>query len=107
MDIMAILKGGPWLLENHCLVLKTWIPSFKFDERVMCKGLVWLAFPNLALSFWFVNSLSKTTSAVGLPLFPTHFATFKKRITYTKILIELIYPFNCVKLYQLKILLAI
>ena len=49
---------------------------------------VWVTFPNLDISFWSINGLSKVASTIGQPLFADICTTFKERIAYARMLIE-------------------
>lgn len=62
--------------------------GFRFDHEVMCKVPVWVAFPNLKISFWSTSGLSKVASAIGQLLFTDCCTAFKEHIAYARMLIE-------------------
>lgn len=69
-------------------MLKPWTPGFQFEQGAMCKVYIGVSFPNLNLSFWFINGLSKVAGAIGMPLFADMCTAFKERIAYARVLVE-------------------
>jgi len=88
MYMETILRAGPWIVVNKSLSLKPWTPTFKFDQEIMCRVPVWITLPNLDLQFWSINGLSKLASAGGIPLFTDRCKTYKERISYARVSVE-------------------
>lgn len=47
-----ILNEGPWTMGNRALILKQWMPEFRFDKEAMTRVLVWVNLHNLDLHHW-------------------------------------------------------
>lgn len=64
-------------------------PNFNFHEKVLKVIPIWIKLPNIPLSYWGPESLSRIGSAVGVPVYVDECTTKQLRIAYARILVEM------------------
>ncbi|TMX05238.1 hypothetical protein EJD97_000234, partial [Solanum chilense] len=65
-----------------------WCSDFDFGKEFLAEIPLWVNFPRLPLNCWGVGSLSRITSAIGVPLFADECTTKQTRISYARMMIE-------------------
>ncbi|XP_075076350.1 uncharacterized protein LOC142163006 [Nicotiana tabacum] len=88
-DRDEVLYSGPYTISNKPIIIKPWRASFDFQVEVLQTVPIWAKFPNLPLSCWGMDSLSRTRSGLGIPLYADKCTTKVERILYARILIEM------------------
>ncbi|XP_074314356.1 uncharacterized protein LOC141649571 [Silene latifolia] len=87
-DMNEILKVGPWNMGSSTLVLKQWTPTFSKEMDSISIVPAWILFPDLDPFMWSENVLSKMASVVGKPLFADLPTTFKFKLSFARVLVE-------------------
>ncbi|KAK4736663.1 hypothetical protein R3W88_000360 [Solanum pinnatisectum] len=88
-DRDEVLYSGPHMLRNKPIIVKTWAADFDLGKEIMQTIPVWVKFPNLPLNCWGIQSLSRISSGLGIPLFVDECTTQIERVFYAKVLIEM------------------
>ncbi|XP_074271449.1 uncharacterized protein LOC141595384 [Silene latifolia] len=87
-DMNEVLKGGPWTMGSSNLILKQWSPSFSQEMDSVSTVPAWVLFPDLDPFMWSENVLSKMASTIGKPLFADLPTTFKSKLLFARVLLE-------------------
>ncbi|XP_059310817.1 uncharacterized protein LOC132062217 [Lycium ferocissimum] len=88
-DMHEVLFSGPYSINNRPVILKQWSPEFDFSTEFLFVVPLWVKFPDLPISCWSCNSLSRIASAIGIPLFVDECTTKQTRISYARMLIKI------------------
>ncbi|KAL6536728.1 hypothetical protein OROMI_026309 [Orobanche minor] len=64
----AVLRGGPYTLKNHPVVLKPWAVDFDFSKEDLNVVVVWIKLPKLPVVFQGKRSLGRIASLIGTPV---------------------------------------
>ena len=67
-DREKVIFGGPWMLQDHYLVVKEWSPSFNSCEPCFGRTMVWIRFSGLNVMFFEEKSMKTIAAAVGKPI---------------------------------------
>ena len=67
-DREKVIVGGPWMVFDHYLTVRTWSPEFVASEAKIETTLVWLRFPDLNMAFFDESLLLAMASTMGRPL---------------------------------------
>ncbi|KAK1309262.1 hypothetical protein QJS10_CPA09g00564 [Acorus calamus] len=67
-DLLAVLMGGPWIIQDHLLSLQRWRDNFDPSTATFEITPVWLRFPNLPLDFWDGLTLTEIAAFAGTPI---------------------------------------
>ena len=51
-DYDKVLRGGPWFIGGHFLVIKLWEPYFKASEAKFSSVAMWVRLPELPIEFY-------------------------------------------------------
>ncbi|XP_056697410.1 uncharacterized protein [Spinacia oleracea] len=87
-DKESVLVAGPHMFFGKPMIVKPWTTSFNFQEEILRVVPVWVRLPNLPLSCWGADSLSRIGSLLGDPLFADDCTSKQQRISFARILIE-------------------
>ncbi|XP_021847237.1 uncharacterized protein [Spinacia oleracea] len=87
-DKESVLVAGPHMFFGKPMMVKPWTASFNFQEEILRVVPVWVRLPNLPLSCWGGDSLSRIGSLLGDPLFADDCTSKQQRISFARILIE-------------------
>ena len=68
MDRMKVMNGGPWMIFDHYLNVRTWSPSFVSTTAKIDWTLVWARIPDLNVVFYDEIFLLALASALGTPI---------------------------------------
>ncbi|XP_059285181.1 uncharacterized protein LOC132038544 [Lycium ferocissimum] len=82
------LHAGPYTINNRQVILKPWTPELNFSAEFLTEIPLWVKFPQLPMSFWSCDSLSRIASTIGTPLFADECTTKKTRISFSRMLIK-------------------
>lgn len=63
-DIDRILFEGPYTIASRPIIVKEWVAELCFEEEVLNEILLWIRLPNLPLSCWGSDSLSRIASVI-------------------------------------------
>ncbi|KAK6773645.1 hypothetical protein RDI58_028883 [Solanum bulbocastanum] len=88
-DRNEVLYSGPHFLNNRPIIVKIWSPEFDFNKEVLQTVPISVKYPNLPLSCWSVDSLSRISSGLGEPLYADECTTKVDRISFARVLIEM------------------
>jgi hypothetical protein len=97
-----VLERAPWHMANRPLVLKCWQPNMQFLKDDLARVLVWVRLYNVSLEYWTVKRLSCVASAIGVPLHANHTTLLHKRLSYTRVCVEIDASKMLVKEYDLR-----
>lgn len=67
-DKEHVLFGGPWMVTDHYLTIRTWHPNFDPAEATIDKVAVWVRLPDLALEYYDTSVLWKIGNKIGKTL---------------------------------------
>uniref|UniRef100_A0A6N2LZK8 CCHC-type domain-containing protein n=1 Tax=Salix viminalis TaxID=40686 RepID=A0A6N2LZK8_SALVM len=67
-DREHVLFGGPWMVTDHYLTIRTWHPNFDPFEATIDKVAVWVRLPELALEYYDTAVLWKIGDKIGKTL---------------------------------------
>ncbi|XP_074298245.1 uncharacterized protein LOC141629082 [Silene latifolia] len=87
-DMNTVLKGGPWNMGPHTLILKRWSPTFSQEMESITTVPIWILFPNLDPFLWSSSTLSKLASKIGKPLFADLPTTCKAKLSFARVMVE-------------------
>lgn len=59
------LTGGPWMILDHYLIVRTWTHDFDPYGEKLEKILVWVRLPNIPLEYFHKNFLMKIGRKIG------------------------------------------
>lgn len=62
---MKVLYSGPHMLNNRPIIVNVWSLEFDFNNEVLKTVTIWVKYPNLPLSCWSMDSLSRISSGLG------------------------------------------
>lgn len=51
-DRLRVINGGPWMIFDHILFVRMWMPQFVADKAVIDKTLIWVRIPSLSVLFF-------------------------------------------------------
>ncbi|XP_056698436.1 uncharacterized protein [Spinacia oleracea] len=87
-DKESVLVAGPHMFFGKPMIVKPWTASFNFQEEILRVVPVWVRLPNLPLSCWGADLLSRIGSLLGDPLFADDCTSKQQRISFARILIK-------------------
>lgn len=88
-DKDEILFEGPHMFNGKPVIVKSCSASFNFHEEVLKLIPIWVRFPNLPLSFWGPDSLSRIGSLLGDPMYADECTSNQLRVSFARVLIEI------------------
>ncbi|KAH0665545.1 uncharacterized protein [Solanum tuberosum] len=88
-DRNEVLYSGPHMLNNKPIIVKDWSADFNFNKEVLQTVPIWVKYPNLPLNCWSMDSLSRISSGLGVPLYADECTTKVERITFARVLVEM------------------
>jgi hypothetical protein len=63
-----VINGGPWMIYDHYLAMRQWVPSFNASTATIDKTMVWIRIPSLNLVYYDESVLWAIASMVGNPI---------------------------------------
>lgn len=67
-DRDKVINGGPWMIFDHYLSVRTWSSDFNASTATIDKTMVWVRIPSLNLLFYDESFLLALASMVGQPV---------------------------------------
>ncbi|KAA8520195.1 hypothetical protein F0562_014451 [Nyssa sinensis] len=64
-DYNKVLEGAPWLIDDHYITLRPWIPNFKPSEAIIGQTAVWIRLPGLPIEYYVKEMLQRIGAAIG------------------------------------------
>lgn len=64
-DYEHALEGGPWMIYDHYLLVRTWCQDFKPSTASVDHLLVWVRFPELPMEYYDVDVLEWFGNRIG------------------------------------------
>ncbi|XP_058784781.1 uncharacterized protein LOC131659638 [Vicia villosa] len=89
-DLDAVLMRGPYTLRNISVMLREWKPNFDLKRDMLRTLPIWVKLPKLPLHLWGAKSLSKIGRAIRVPLVTDECTANKLRVSYARILVEVV-----------------
>lgn len=87
-DKARLLGEGPYTIANRPMIMKDWMADFNFENEVLKEVPLWVRLPNLPLTCWSGDSLSRIGSVLGKPVCADECTSQQKRISYARLLVE-------------------
>ncbi|XP_048494461.1 uncharacterized protein LOC125494741 [Beta vulgaris subsp. vulgaris] len=84
-----VLYTRPHLFYGKPIIIKHWSANFNFHDEILKVVPIWTKFPNLPLSCWGEDSLSRIASLLGVPLYDDECTSKGLRVSYDRVLIEI------------------
>ncbi|KAL2945369.1 hypothetical protein RDABS01_006127 [Bienertia sinuspersici] len=88
-DYNHVLTGGPWMIDDHYLTIRKWVPNFIPDNEPIKVLTAWVRIPNLAVEYFDTKFLHKVGSNIGKVIKIDKTTAAAKRGQFTKLCIEL------------------
>lgn len=85
----SVLYSGPYTIANRPVIVKSWSADFDFHNEILKVVPLWIQLPNLPLTCWGLESLSRIGSTLGIPLFADECTSNQSRISYARLLVEI------------------
>jgi len=89
-------------MANKPLVLKRWQPNMQFLKGDLARVPVWVRLYNVPLEYWTIKGLRCVATAIGVPLYADHTTLLRKRLSYTRVCVEIDASKMLVKEYDLR-----
>ncbi|KAL2929234.1 Fructokinase-2 [Bienertia sinuspersici] len=64
-DYQHVLTDGPWLIDDHYLTIRTWVPNFIPDNEPIRFLTTWVRIPNLAMEYFDSGFLRRIREKIG------------------------------------------
>lgn len=65
VDYDHVLLDGPWLIADHYLLVRRWVPGFRSEEATIDSVAAWIRLPGLPLSFSDSDVLRRIGDEIG------------------------------------------
>ncbi|KAI8524131.1 hypothetical protein RHMOL_Rhmol13G0126100 [Rhododendron molle] len=88
-DYNKVYTGGPWVIQDHYLIVRKWQPDFKADRATAIKTAVWMRFPFLPYEYYDEESLFEIAKELGKPLKVDINTINGIRASYARVCVEL------------------
>ncbi|XP_021293381.1 uncharacterized protein LOC110423492 [Herrania umbratica] len=67
-DYDYVLSEGTWIIVDHYLTIRRWIPGFRYDEAFIDSVAAWIRLLRLPLEFYDEDVLSRIANKLGRTL---------------------------------------
>ncbi|XP_074267200.1 uncharacterized protein LOC141590511 [Silene latifolia] len=64
-DYDLVMTQGPWMIDDHYLTIRKWVPNFVPSENSIKKLTTWVRIPNLPVEYFNPTFLKKIGSKIG------------------------------------------
>ncbi|XP_074313623.1 uncharacterized protein LOC141648807 [Silene latifolia] len=64
-DYDFVMTQGPWMIDDHYLTIRIWVPNFVPSEDNITKLTTWVRIPNLPVEYFNATFLKKIGSKIG------------------------------------------
>ena len=89
VDRSKVVEGGPWMLFDHYLAVRTWSRDFVASSAKVDKTLVWIRFPCLNLAYYDADVLFMLANGIGVPVKIDHNTMQASRGKFTRVCVEI------------------
>lgn len=79
----------PWLIDDHYISLRPWVPNFKPSAALITKTKVWVRFLELPTEYYKSNALLRIATVVGKLIKADLVTKNKRKCKYARLCIEL------------------
>ncbi|CAN1744016.1 hypothetical protein LINPERHAP1_LOCUS1987 [Linum perenne] len=62
---LRLLRGGPWMILGHYLVIHQWTPEFRVSDSLPAKMVVWVHFPLMPVQYYHSEILTSLGNLIG------------------------------------------
>ncbi|GAA0159737.1 hypothetical protein LIER_16445 [Lithospermum erythrorhizon] len=83
-----MLTVRPWIFLQRRMIIKSWTPDPRIEQKGEEKVPIWVKIPNLSLQFWNEEMLSKIGSYIGVPLIADSTSSTMERVAYARVYVE-------------------
>ena len=87
-DYENIIKGGPWFIEEHFLMVRAWEPNFKLANAVCNMVAVWIRLSKLSIEYYYPRVLREVGNAIGPVLWVDSNIASEARARFARICIQ-------------------
>lgn len=67
-DKEKVIARGPWMLFDHYLAVRPWVPNFVASNVKIDRTMVWIRFPSLGMEYYDESVRLALATAVGKPI---------------------------------------
>lgn len=83
-----LLFEGPFMITSRPIIVKEWTAEFYFEKEILKEIPLWIRLPQLPLTCWSDDSLSRVGSMLGKPICADECTSQQMRISYARLLIK-------------------
>ena len=87
-DRESAMSGGPWMVADHYLTMRSWHPNFNPNVATIEKVAVWIRLPDLAMEYYDNTVLWKIGNHIGKTLKVDRTTSVHIRGNYARICVE-------------------
>lgn len=88
-DYDHVLTGGPWLIDDHYLTVRKWVPNFTPDDEPIKILNAWVRIPDLAVEYFDAAFLHKVGSKIGKVIKIDNTTANAERGKFTRMCVEI------------------
>ncbi|XP_031093091.1 uncharacterized protein LOC115997607 [Ipomoea triloba] len=88
-DLEFAMFEGPWMVLDHYLIVKQWVPNFDPLTDTTEKVLVWIRFPNLPVEYYNILTLRKIGNKLGWTVRVDHTTSLVSRGKFARVYVEI------------------
>ncbi|KAL2923359.1 hypothetical protein RDABS01_014850 [Bienertia sinuspersici] len=88
-DYNHVLTEGPWLINDHYLTIRTWVPDFVLDNKPIKFLTAWVRIPNLAVEYFDTIFLHRIGEKIGRVIKVDKITQAATRGQFTRLCVEL------------------
>lgn len=83
------VEDGVQMFDKKPVIVKPWSPDIDTRKKeTFNKVPIWIRLPGLDIKYWSKNALTKIAGLVGNPLKADRATTWKERMTFARVLVE-------------------
>ncbi|WMV29469.1 hypothetical protein MTR67_022854 [Solanum verrucosum] len=71
------------------MILRNWDVDYELDADMFSQISIWVKFPRFLVRYWSVTTLSKVSSAIGIPLVTDGFTANAEKISYARVMFDM------------------
>ncbi|XP_031124347.1 uncharacterized protein LOC116027061 [Ipomoea triloba] len=88
-DLEFAKYEGPWMVLDHYLIVKDWVPNFDPIADTTEKVLVWVRFPSIPVEYYNYLSLRRIGNKLGRTVRVDHTTSLVSRGKFARVCVEL------------------
>ncbi|XP_031120209.1 uncharacterized protein LOC116023354 [Ipomoea triloba] len=88
-DLAFAMFEGPWMILDHYLIVKEWVPNFDPMSDATEKVLVWVRFSNLPVEYYNLLTMRKIGNKLGRTVRIDHTTSLVSRGKFARVCIEI------------------